>query len=83
LPAIHPFQYMAADRGLVSYGIDQRDLRRRAPSYVERILKGAAAWDMPVRQRTKFELVVNLKAAKALGLTVPAGLVTTADEVIE
>jgi putative ABC transport system substrate-binding protein len=67
----------------MSYGSDMIDLHRRSASYVDRILRGAKASDLPVQYPTKFELVVNLKTAKALGLTIPADLRATADEMIE
>jgi putative tryptophan/tyrosine transport system substrate-binding protein len=83
LPAISWLRSFAADGGLMSYGIDTLDLYRRAASYIDRILKGAKPADLPVQQPTKFDFVVNLKTAKALGLTVPPSLLSTADEVIE
>ena len=73
----------ARDGGLLSYGNDQVDSFRRAASYVDRILRGEKAGDLPVQLPTKFEMVLNLKTAKALGLTIPAILQATADEVIE
>jgi len=83
LPAIYPFRYFAVSGGLISYGIDTADQFRRAASYVDLILKGAKPADLPVQAPTKFELVVNLKTAKALGLTIPESILLRADEVIE
>ena len=83
LPAIFPYRYHAASGGLLSYGPSTIDQFRRAAVYLDRILKGEKPGDMPVQAPTKYELVVNLKAAKALGLTVPATLLARADEVIE
>ena len=83
IPAIYPSAFWARAGGLVSYGVDYFDLQRRAAAYVDRILKGAKPQDLPVQLPTKFELVINLKTAKALGLNVPAMLLYTADEVIE
>jgi putative ABC transport system substrate-binding protein len=83
VPAVYSADYFARDGGLLSYGVDQRDLFRRAATYVDRILRGAKPGDLPVQFPTKFEMVVNLKTAKALGLTVPQSILLRADEVIE
>jgi putative ABC transport system substrate-binding protein len=83
LPAIYPFRYFVASGGLVSYGVDSLDIFRRAASYVDRILKGESPSELPVQSPTKYELFINLKTAKALGLTVPPQLLARADEVIE
>ena len=83
LPAIYPYRFFVADGGLVSYGIDNHDLWQKAAGYVDRILKGTKPAELPVQEPTKFELAINLKTAKALGLTVPPQLLASADEVIE
>jgi putative ABC transport system substrate-binding protein len=83
LPTIYPYGFFAREGGLISYGIVPSDNFRRAASYVDRILKGAKAGELPVQVPTKFELVINLKTAKTLGLDVPATLLARADEVIE
>jgi ABC-type uncharacterized transport system substrate-binding protein len=83
LPAVYPFRFFAEVGGLLSYGNDQLDNFRRAATYVDRILKGAKPSELPVQAPVKFELVINLKTAKALGLDVPPTLLAHADEVIE
>ena len=83
LPAVYPFRYFATAGGLLSYGSDAVDIWRRSASYVDRILRGAKPGDLPVQAPTKFELVVNMKTATALGLTMPTTLLARADEVIE
>ena len=83
LPAVYAHTYFATSGGLVSYGSDNNDLFRRAAEYVDRILRGTKPADLPVQAPTKFELAINLKAAKALGLTVPNTLLVSADDVIE
>ena len=83
LPAIYSDPVLVRSGGLMSYSPDRVDIFRRAASYVDRILRGEKPGDLPVQQPVKFELVVNLNAAKALGLTVPDKLLVAADEVIE
>ena len=83
LPSVYPYRYYAIDGGLISYGPNTHDPIRRAAGYVDRILKGEKPADMPVQAPTKYELAINLKTAKALGLTIPQSLLATADEVIE
>ena len=83
LPAIYSERDFVTSGGLVSYGTDRTDLFRRSASYVDRILRGEKAGDLPYQQPTKYDLVINLKTAKALGLTIPPKLLFTADEVIE
>ena len=83
LPSMFHLREFADDGGLLSYGVDRSDLYRRAATFVDKILKGAKPADLPIEQPTKFDLVINLKTAEALGLTVPSALLATADEVIE
>jgi putative tryptophan/tyrosine transport system substrate-binding protein len=83
VPAVYGLSQFARDGGLLYYGVDRVDVFRRAASYVDRILRGAKPGDLPVQLPTKFEMVVNLKTAKALGLTVPQSILLRADEVIE
>jgi putative ABC transport system substrate-binding protein len=83
LPAIYPYRYFATDGGLMVYGVDLIDQYQRAALYVDRILRGEKVSDLPVQFPTTFDLIINLKTAKALGLTVPQSILLSADEVIE
>ncbi len=83
VPAIYPYRFFARDGGLMSYGTDDVDLYRPVSSYIDRILKGAKPGDLPVQNPTKFDFAINLKTARALGLTIPTSLLASADEVIE
>jgi putative ABC transport system substrate-binding protein len=83
VPAVYHVSGMAREGGLLSYGVDTVDTLRRAATYIDRILRGAKPAELPVQLPTKFEMAVNLKTAKALGLTVPQSILLRADEVIE
>ena len=83
LPAVYPFRDFVDAGGLMAYGPNLADLFRRAATYVDKILKGAKPADLPVEQPTQLELVINLKTAKALGITIPQSVLTRANEVIQ
>ena len=83
VPVIYPYRYFAEEGGLMSYGVDTHHQSRQAADYIDRILRGEKPADLPIQQPTKFELVINMKTAKSLGLTVPLTLQVAADEVIE
>ncbi len=83
LPAIYPFRQFAIDGGLMAYGFDPRDLFRRSATYVDRILKGEKPADLPVQAPTKYELVINVKTARATGIEIPSSMLARADDVIE
>jgi ABC-type uncharacterized transport system substrate-binding protein len=83
LPAVYSFRFFASAGGLAAYGSDSIDPHRRAAGYIDRILKGENPADMPVQAPTKYELAINLKTAKTLGLTIPPSLLSRADELIE
>ena len=83
LPAVYPYRYYVAQGGLLCYGVNNVDLFRQAAPYIDRILRGVKPADLPVQQPTRFDLVVNMKTAKMLGLTIPQSLLLRADEVIQ
>lgn len=83
IPAIYAYRFFVDEGGLISYGVDVVDLFRRAPEYVSRILRGASPADLPIQAPTKFEMTINLKTAKILGLLVPKILLAGADALIE
>jgi putative tryptophan/tyrosine transport system substrate-binding protein len=83
LPAVYPYRYYAAKGGLISYGVDNVELYRQSADYVDRLLRGATPADLPIQQPTRFRMIINLKASRGLGLTLPPTFVAEADEVIE
>jgi putative ABC transport system substrate-binding protein len=83
LPSIYPFAFFAREGGLISYGFDERDQFRQGAVYADKILRGAKPSDLPVQYPTKFEIVINLKTAKELGLDVPSHVLQLADDLVE